>query len=66
MLLEAIETGQFDVILVVFNYMNTEPTERLLDACVKPDVRVTVMKPLGGSVLTQHPDLALRWVLQHE
>lgn len=65
-LLEAVETGQFDVILVIFNYMNTEPADRLLDACLEHGVGVTVMKPLGGSVLAQHADLALRWVLQHE
>jgi len=65
-LLKAVETGQFDVILIIFNYMNTEPAKRLLDACVEQEVGVTVMKPLGGSVLAQHADLALRWVLQHE
>jgi len=65
-LLKAVETGAFDVILVIFNYMNTGPEERLLDACVEHGVGVTVMKPLGGSVLAQHSDLALRWVLQHE
>lgn len=65
-LLKAIETDQFDVILVIFNYMNTEPAERLLAACAERGVGVTVMKPLGGSVLAQHADLALRWVLQHE
>jgi len=65
-LLQAIETDLFDVILVIFNYMNTEPAERLLDACAERGVGVTVMKPLGGSVLSQHADLALRWVLQHE
>ena len=65
-LLKAVETGQFDVILVIFNYMNTLPEERLLEACARQGVGVTVMKPLGGSVLAQHPELALRWVLQHE
>ncbi|MBM3477172.1 MAG: aldo/keto reductase [Armatimonadetes bacterium] len=65
-LLKAVETGEFDVILVLFNYVNTEPAEGLLDACAKHNVGVTVMKPLGGSVLAQHADLALRWVLQHE
>jgi len=65
-LIQAVETGQFDVILVIFNYMNTEPGERLLATCVEHGVGVTVMKPLGGSVLAQHTDLALRWVLQHE
>lgn len=65
-LVRAVETGQFDVILVIFNYMNTEPAEYLLDACAARNVGVTVMKPLGGSVLSQHADLALRWVLQHE
>jgi len=65
-LTKAVETGQFDVILVIFNYMNTEPEERLLDACAEHGVGVTIMKPLGGSVLTQHAEMALRWVLQHE
>ena len=31
-LLKAIRTGEFDVILVIFNYMNTEPADELLDA----------------------------------
>lgn len=65
-LLKAIETDQFDVILVIFNYMNTEPARELLQACADRGVGVTAMKPLGGSVLAQHADLALRWVLQHE
>jgi len=63
---QAVETDVFDVILVIFNYMNTAPAETLFDACDKHGVGVTVMKPLGGSVLAQHADLALRWVLQHE
>ncbi len=66
MLIKAVETGQFDVILVIFNYMNTGPEEQLLDVCAEHGVGVTVMKPLGGSVLAQHADLALRWILQHE
>ncbi|MFQ6132032.1 MAG: aldo/keto reductase [Armatimonadota bacterium] len=65
-LLKAVATGEFDVILVIFNYLNTEPAEYLLDACAERNVGVTVMKALGGSVLTRHADLALRWVLQHE
>lgn len=65
-LIEAVKTGLFDVILVIFNYMNTQPAEQLLPLCRDLGVGVTIMKPFGGSVLAQQTDLALRWVLQHE
>jgi len=64
-LLKAVQTGAFDVILVIFNYMNDEPARELLPYCAEHGIGVTVMKPLGGSTLAGHADLALRWVLQH-
>ncbi len=64
-LLKAVQTGEFDVILVMFNYMNDEPAKELLPYCAEHGIGVTIMKPLGGSLLAGQADLALRWVLQH-
>ena len=64
-LVDAVRTGQFDVILVACNFVKNEAAHELLPLCRELDVGVTIMKPLGGSLLASHADLALRWVLQH-
>lgn len=64
-MVEAVKTGEVDVILIPFNFVKNESADELIPLCKKLDVGFTVMKPIGGS-LFQHPDLCLRWVLQHE
>jgi predicted aldo/keto reductase-like oxidoreductase len=48
-LLAAVEDGRFDVLLVVYNFMQKEPGERVIEAASKKDLGVTIMKsnPLG-------------------
>jgi len=65
-LTQMVRTGAIDVILVIYNYVANGPEETLLAACKEMDVGVTVMKPLGGSVLGAQADLALRYILQHD
>jgi predicted aldo/keto reductase-like oxidoreductase len=64
-LMDAVRTGEMDVILVPFNFVKREPADELLPLCEELGVGVTIMKPLGGSLFASHADLALRWVLQH-
>jgi len=64
-LAEACKTGEIDALLVTYNFVNDGATTTLLPVAKEMGVGVTVMKPLGGS-LFQHPNLCLRWLLQHD
>jgi len=48
-LLAAVEDGRFDVILVVYNFLQKEPGDKVLEAASKKDLGLTIMKsnPLG-------------------
>ncbi len=48
-LLAAVEDGRFDVLLVVYNFLQREPGEKVLEAAAKKGLGVTIMKsnPLG-------------------
>jgi predicted aldo/keto reductase-like oxidoreductase len=48
-LLAAVEDGRFDVILLVYNFLQREPGEKVLEAAAKKDLGLTIMKsnPLG-------------------
>jgi predicted aldo/keto reductase-like oxidoreductase len=48
-LLAAVEDGRFDVLLLVYNFLQKEPGERILEAASKKDIGLTIMKsnPLG-------------------
>jgi predicted aldo/keto reductase-like oxidoreductase len=48
-LLAAVDDGRFDVVLVVYNFLQREPGEKVIEAASKKDVALTVMKsnPLG-------------------
>lgn len=50
-LMKAIRTGEFDMILVPFNIINREATEELLPLAKELDIGVVVMKPFGGADL---------------
>lgn len=45
----AVEDGRFDVVLLVYNFLQKEPGERILEAAAKANVGATIMKsnPLG-------------------
>ncbi|MHC4946036.1 MAG: aldo/keto reductase [Planctomycetota bacterium] len=42
------EDGRFDLLLVVYNFMNSEPGEKVIAACKKNDVGVLAMKTQPG------------------
>jgi len=48
-LLAAVEDGRFDVLLVVYNFLQREPGEKVLEAAAKKGLGLTIMKsnPLG-------------------
>ncbi|MEN8154836.1 MAG: aldo/keto reductase [Acidobacteriota bacterium] len=43
-LMGAVDDGRFDVILVVYNFLKKEPGEKILNACKKKNIGVTIMK----------------------
>jgi hypothetical protein len=45
----AVDDGRFDVVLLVYNFLQKEPGEKILEAAAKKDVGTTIMKsnPLG-------------------
>jgi len=48
-LLAAVDDGRFDIVLVVYNFLQREPGDKVIDAAAKKDIAVTIMKsnPLG-------------------
>lgn len=48
-LLAAVEDGRFDVLLLVYNFLQREPGEKILDAAAKAGLGTTIMKsnPVG-------------------
>jgi predicted aldo/keto reductase-like oxidoreductase len=48
-LLAAVDDGRFDVVLLVYNFLQKEPGEKVLEAAAKKDLATTIMKsnPLG-------------------
>jgi len=48
-LLAAVEDGRFDVLLLVYNFLQKEPGEKVLEAAAKKNLGLTIMKsnPLG-------------------
>lgn len=52
----AAEDGRFDVMLMIYNYLNREVTERILAACKKNNVGTTAMKISPGFVMVDSYD----------
>ncbi|MGI6604733.1 MAG: aldo/keto reductase [Firmicutes bacterium] len=61
-LVEAVQTGEFETIQFPFNAAELEGAERLLPLAEKHDLGVIVMKPLAGGAL-RPAHLALRFLL---
>jgi predicted aldo/keto reductase-like oxidoreductase len=51
-LMKAIRTGEFDMILVPFNIITREATEELFPLAKELDIGVVIMKPFGGANLS--------------
>ena len=65
-IMAGLDTGMMDAVMVMLNYVNRRMVDDVLPRCVKDNVGVGVIKPLGGSLLTSHADLALRWCLDQQ
>lgn len=63
-LIRAIKTNEFDLIMIPFNYVETEPATELIPLAKKLNIGVAVMKPLGGGRLT-NASAALRFILNY-
>ncbi|MBP2654040.1 MAG: Aldo/keto reductase family protein [Firmicutes bacterium] len=64
-LVEAIKTDLFSTVQVPFNFVETKALEELFPIAKKMNIGTIVMKPLGGGQF-KSPDLALRFILEHD
>jgi len=64
-LAELIKTDKFDVIQVSYNFIETEPEEKIFPIALEKDIGIIAMKPMAGGVLP-NPRLSLKFVLQKE
>ena len=55
-LLAAVEDGRFDVMLLVYNFMNQAAGEQVISACQQKDIGVTIMKAAPGVLVFQEFD----------
>jgi predicted aldo/keto reductase-like oxidoreductase len=63
--LEAVPSGLFETIQFPFNYVTSEPAERLLPLARTHDVGFIAMKPLAGGMLDD-ANLAIKYLLQFD
>lgn len=62
-LIEAIETSDaFEIILVPYNYVETDIVDTLLPLAQKKKIAVIAMKPYGGGAFVDNPRMALNFV----
>jgi len=57
-LAKAIESGEFDVIMPVYNLANDGADEELFPLAAELDIGIAAMKPLGGGYLAILPEVA--------
>jgi len=63
--LKAVPSGHFETIQFPFNFVTSEPAERLLPLAQKYDVGFIAMKPLGGGLLSD-ANLCIKYLLQFD
>jgi len=63
-LVKAVQTEEFDLILVPLNYVETEARTELIPLANKLDIGVVVMKPMGGGAFTD-ASTALRFAFSY-
>lgn len=59
---KAVPSGHFETIQFPFNFVTSEPAERLVPLAQKHDVGFIAMKPLGGGLLDD-ANLAIKYLL---
>ena len=60
----ACRSGKFDTIQIAFNFIETEPAERILAEAAEQNMGLIGMKPLGGGLL-RHPKLCFHFLRQY-
>lgn len=64
-MIKAVESELFDVILFPFNFVNNEPTDNLVSLTMKLDIGFTAMKPFAGGRLT-NANLVMKYLMQFD
>jgi len=49
-LLAAVDDGRYDIMLLTYNFLNSEEAETVLEACKKKDIATTAMKTAPGKI----------------
>jgi uncharacterized protein len=62
--MEALKTGLFQTLQFPFNFIESDPAEKLFPLATQNKVGIIGMKPLGGGVL-ERADLCFRFLQQH-
>jgi len=65
-MIQAINTGRFDVIEFPFNIIEDEYTRMVIPLAKQKDIGTIIMKPLGGGQLARLADSSLRWILGYQ
>jgi predicted aldo/keto reductase-like oxidoreductase len=63
--LKAVPSGHFETIQFPFNFVTSEPAERLVPLAQRHDVGFIAMKPLGGGLLSK-ANLCIKYLLQFD
>ena len=63
-LIDAIKTGEFDVVEFPFNIVEREVIDDLIPLANKMDIGTLVMKPLGGGQFGEVVTAQLKWILE--
>jgi uncharacterized protein len=59
--IEALGRFDFEIVLIIFNYVEREPLQELIPLCQRKGIGFTVMKPVATGLLPARS--ALKWVL---
>jgi predicted aldo/keto reductase-like oxidoreductase len=65
-LIQAVNTGRFDVIEFPFNIIEDEYLRMVIPLARQKNIGTVIMKPLGGGQLGSVANYSLRWILSHE
>lgn len=65
-LIRAIDTAAFDVVMVAVNPLDVDIPSAVIPVARRLDLGVIAMKPFAGGLLTDRPDISLRYALAHD
>lgn len=65
LLIKILEEDLFETVMIPYNYLTTEPEEKLFSICRKKKLGIIIMKPLAGGVLS-NANTALKYILQKD